>query len=326
MLATLSDAAFDHSDWIFEIKWDGYRAIADLTKNDIELYSRNGLSFKQLYPSIAESLKKIKANVVLDGEIIVFNELGKPDFQKLQQFGELKKGSLVYYVFDCLAVDGKPITDLPLLKRKEIVKKLLPKSDVIRYADHIPEKGIEFFESAKAMDLEGIIAKRASSTYHIGKRTADWLKIKNHNIQEAIIAGFTKPKGSRQYFGALLLAIYEKGQLKYIGHTGTGFSNRTLHDVYQKLKPLEIMKSPFPIKILPNTAVTWVKPELVCNIKFTEITQGGILRHPVFMGLRVDKSAKEADHLEVIPSSKNSIKKTNQKRGAKKSKQKTILS
>jgi bifunctional non-homologous end joining protein LigD len=299
MLATLGNKAFDNSDWIFEIKWDGYRAIAEIRDDDIQLYSRNGLSFKQLYPIIANELSKLKTPAVLDGEIVVFNENNKPDFQQLQQFGELKKGSLIYYVFDCLSIDGKSITTLPLTERKKKLKHLLPKSNIIRYADHVEENGIAFFNAAASNDLEGIIAKRSKSVYHPGKRTKDWLKIKHHNVQEAIIAGYTEPRNSRQYFGALILAITGQQHLKYIGHTGTGFSAKTLSDVYKKLQSLKIPNSPFSTKVPVNSKVTWVKPELVCNIKFTEITQGGILRHPVFMGLRIDKEAKEANRLEL---------------------------
>lgn len=317
MLATLTDDPFDNADWIFEIKWDGYRAIAEVKKSDVALYSRNGLSFLSLYPAIAEALKKIRHDVVLDGEIVVFNESNKPDFQKLQQYGEIRKGTLVYYVFDCLMIDGKPITSQPLLERKRLLKQLLPESPMIRFAEHVAEEGINFFNAAREMDLEGIIAKRALSQYYPGKRSTDWLKIKNHNIQEAIIAGYTEPRGSRTNFGALILAIHEKGKLKYIGHTGTGFNQKTLTDLYKKLQPLKKSTSPFDVKVPVNTPVTWVDPKLVCNIKFTEITQGGILRHPVFMGLRIDKSAAEADHLEsprhMTPARKNTRLKKSKK-------------
>jgi bifunctional non-homologous end joining protein LigD len=309
MLASLTGSSFNDPSWIFEIKWDGYRAIAEITKNKVELYSRNGLSFKQLYPAVVEALKKLKVKVVLDGEIVVFNEQNKPDFQKLQQFGEVKKGSLVYYVFDCLSVDGQSITNLPLIERKQILKELLHENETIRYADHVIENGIEFFSEIRALDIEGVIAKRADSVYHPGKRSPDWLKIKNHNTQEAIIAGYTEPRGSRLYFGALILAIFQDGKLKYIGHTGTGFANRTLLDLHKKLQPLKRVTSPFDSKVPLNARVTWVEPELVCNIKFTEITQGGILRHPVFMGLRIDKSAREANHLDVPIQSRTSTKK-----------------
>jgi bifunctional non-homologous end joining protein LigD len=195
-------------------------------------------------------------------------------------------------------VKGKSILHLPLVERKEIARKLIPESNIIRYADHVDESGIEFFEKAVAMDLEGIIAKRAQSIYVPGKRTGDWLKIKHHNTQEAIIAGFTSPRKSRQYFGALILGIMHHGKLRYIGHTGTGFSDQTLKTVYGKLKPLIRPTSPFEKKITVNSPVTWVEPVWVCNIKYTEMTQEGILRHPVFMGLRVDKKPEEATTLD----------------------------
>ena len=308
MLATLGGEAFNDPDWIYEIKWDGYRAIAEVNKTAVQLYSRNGLSFDTLYPRVSIALSKLKIDAVLDGEIVYINEAGKPDFQKLQQYGETKKGTLLYYVFDCLALNGKSITTLPLIERKKLIQKALPDNDIIKYADHVVGDGAAFFKSAAAMDLEGVIAKRASSLYFPGKRSPDWLKIKHHNIQEAIIAGYTQPRGSRSYFGALILAIMNKGKLKYIGHTGTGFTHDILKSVYDKLQPLKQADSPFEHKVPVNTKVTWVQPKLVCNIKFTEITQAGILRHPVFMGLRLDKAIQEVDHLD-IPAERRPIKK-----------------
>jgi bifunctional non-homologous end joining protein LigD len=313
MLATLGDQPFNDPHWIFEIKWDGYRAIADVNNKAVELYSRNGLSFKLLYPPIAEALQQLDINAVLDGEIVVFNDNNKPDFQRLQQFGELKKGKLVYYVFDCLFVKGKSIQHKPLLERKEILKKLIPKNNIIQFADHVAENGLDFFEGVKAMDLEGMIAKQSSSIYKSGKRSADWLKIKNHNIQEAIIAGYTAPRRSRKYFGALILAIKQENELQYIGHTGTGFTNGTLKNIYEKLQPYVRNRSPFQAKVPVNSPVTWVEPVLVSNIKFSEITQGGILRHPVFMGLRVDKSADETNQIDVARSTKNILKSSGRK-------------
>lgn len=298
MLANIHGLPFDDPEWIFEIKWDGYRAIAETGKN-IRLYSRNGLSFLSLYPKIADELKKIKVTAILDGEIIALNENQKPDFQKLQQYGEQRSLRLIYYVFDCLMVEGKSLLKLPLIERKKIAQQLMPESNVVRYSDHIEGKGVEFFSKAVAMDLEGIIAKRAQSIYLPGKRSPQWLKIKHHNTQEAIIAGFTMPRGGRKYFGALILAILEKGKLKYIGHTGTGFKEDTLKNVYAKLQRLVRTHSPFENKIPVNSDVTWVKPHWVCNVKFTEVTQDGILRHPVFMGLRLDKSPEETTSLEV---------------------------
>jgi bifunctional non-homologous end joining protein LigD len=298
MLASIDEKPFNDPDWIFEIKWDGYRAISEIRSNDILLYSRNGLSFRHLYPAVYNELKKIKDDVVLDGEIVVLNKNNKPDFQKLQQYGDNHALPIKYYVFDCLSYKGKSLSNMPLIERKKIVQQLLPKSEIIQYADHVETNGKDFFEKVTAMDLEGMIAKRASSLYVQGKRTRDWLKIKNHNTQEAIIAGYTAPRNSRPYFGALVLGIMNKGKLTYIGHTGTGFTQEILQKVFQQLQPLRRASSPFDKKIPVNSAVTWVEPQLVCNVKFTEITEEGILRHPVFMGLRIDKSAKEASSLD----------------------------
>jgi len=292
MLAKLHDKVFDNKDWIFEIKWDGYRAVAEINKKGNRLYSRNGLSFENKYPQIYDALKVIKKDVVLDGEIVAFDEKGMPSFQLLQQYGETKV-PLTYYVFDCLYLDGKSLEDRPLLERKEILKELLPESDLIKYCDHVAGKGIAFFDAAKKQKLEGIIAKRADSYYYEGVRTNDWLKIKNVYTEEAIIAGYTEPRGGRKYFGALVLAQYNKGKLEYIGHTGTGFDDVTLKEVYNKLLLIETDKSPFEQKIKVNSQVHWVKPELVCNLKYSEITSDGSRRHPVFMGLRIDKKAKE---------------------------------
>jgi bifunctional non-homologous end joining protein LigD len=293
MLATLTDNPFDDKEWIFEIKWDGYRAVAEVTGGNVKFYSRNGLSFLEKFAVITESLQKIKHNVVLDGEVVLLND-NQPDFQKLQQYEDNYHLPLVYYVFDLLNLDGKDLKTLPLVDRKEILKKLTDKINdpVIRYSDHIEEKGKAFFEMARNKNLEGIIAKKADSEYANGYRSKQWLKIKYQLNREAIIAGYTKPRGSRKHFGALILAQYEKNKLVYIGHTGTGFNQQMLKDLYQKMQPLVIEKSPFSEKIKTNMPVTWLKPNLVCQVNFTEATEDGKLRHPVYMGLREDKNFK----------------------------------
>ena len=299
MMAQLYDKPFDDPNWVFEIKWDGYRAVAEIVSKEVKLYSRNGLSFARLYPKVISELKKIKHDVVLDGEIVVIDKDNRPSFQKLQRYGDHPDLNLIYYVFDCLSYKGKDITDLPLLERKEVIKKVIPKSSpIIRYSDHVEESGEEFFKKVVEADIEGMIAKRSDSVYSIGKRTADWLKVKHHNTQEAIIAGYTAPRGSRGYFGALLLGIRSGNKIKYIGHTGTGFTEKTLKEMHQKLQPHVRKTSPFETKVPVNSAVTWVEPVLVCEVRFAEETDDGILRQPVFMGLRIDKSAREVDHLD----------------------------
>jgi bifunctional non-homologous end joining protein LigD len=293
MLAKLHDEPFDNPDWVFEIKWDGYRAVAEVNKKNIRLYSRNGLSFKEAYPPVFEELKKIKKDVVIDGEIVALDDKGMPRFQLIQQYAQTHDVPICYYVFDCLYVNGKSIEDKPLTERKEILKKLLPASDIIVYCDHVEQQGKKFFKAASRQGLEGIIAKRADSTYSEGVRTSEWLKIKHVITDEAVIAGYTQARNSRKYFGALVLGMYKDGKFIYIGHTGTGFNDASLKEVYNLLQPLKTDKSPFDTKVPANMPVTWVKPKLVCALKYTEVTEGGQRRHPVFLGLRPDKAAKE---------------------------------
>jgi len=295
MLASIGDHPFDNDEWLFEIKWDGYRAVTEWKKGKLKLYSRNGLSFLNKYPIIAKALTALKHDVVLDGEIVVMGDDGQPSFQKLQDYERNPRYPIAYYVFDLLFLHDKDLRDMPLTDRKELLKKLLHplKGNIIRYSDHVEGQGKKFFKHVVKMDFEGMIAKKKDSTYLSGVRTNEWLKIKHHNTTEAVIAGFTEPRGSRKYFGALILGAYNKHGLHYLGHTGTGFTHSGLKELWTQLQPLIVSQSPFNEKIKVNTPVTWVKPELVCQIKFTEQTKDGILRHPVFLGLRDDKTARE---------------------------------
>ncbi len=297
MLASPDTPAFDDPDWLFEIKWDGYRAVAETGGKAVRLYSSNGLSFAEGYPSITEELGKIKRHMVLDGEIVATGADGRADFQMLQHAGSDPDTELVYHVFDLLELNGKDTTGLPLIERKELLLKALPNGKHVKYCDHISARGIDFFAAAQAQDLEGIIAKRKDSVYQKGVRSKAWLKIKNHHSQEVVIGGYTAPRNSRKHFGALLLGVYGKGKLRYVGHTGTGFDARVLKELSAAMKPLERKTSPFAEKVSANSPATWVTPKLVANIKFTEWTRDGHMRHPVFLGLRVDKAA-EAVHKE----------------------------
>lgn len=296
MLAKEIETPFNSKDWVYEIKWDGYRAIAEVDGNGVKLYSRNGNSFNNSYPEIVDALSKMKINAVLDGEIVALNKNGIPSFQLLQNYNY--DHPLIYYVFDLLYINKKKIYSLPLLERKNQLKKLLKKSDFIKYSDHIKEKGIEFYKLAGKQNLEGIIAKRADSEYFQGIRTSNWLKVKHHKSQEAIIVGFTSPNGSRLHFGSLVLAIRDGNKLKYIGQTGTGFNSKTLKEVYELLKPLITKKSSSDELEKINISFTAVKPVLVCEVKFTEITHDGKLRHPVFLRLRDDKKPKDVTGIE----------------------------
>ncbi|MEP6616039.1 MAG: DNA ligase D [Ginsengibacter sp.] len=293
MLAKETSKAFDDKEWLFEIKWDGYRAVAEIDHGAVKLYSRNGLSFENSYPPVVAALRKIMQNAVLDGEIVVINEAGQPEFQLLQHYENNSHRPIQYYVFDLLSVNGQSTCALPLVERKELLKKLIPKSQVVKYSDHIKNSGVHFFEVSGEKNLEGIMAKKMDSEYYPGKRTTEWLKIKHNKTQEAIICGYTSPAGSRKYFGALVLGIRDEGKLKYIGHTGSGFDHKLLNELYQMLQPLVQSESPFDERIKTNMPVTWVKPKLVCEIKFAEVTNDGKLRHPIFLHLREGKTTKE---------------------------------
>lgn len=295
MLAKETDKPFSKEDWIYEIKWDGYRAIAEVNKKEVKLYSRHGNSFLSAYPEVADELSKMKLNAVLDGEVVVLNEQGNPDFHKLQEYGLNKDFPLQYYVFDLLELNGKKLYSTSLIERKKLLAEVIKKNPVIKYSDHVEESGEDFFEVIKEKNLEGIIAKRMDSEYYPGKRTADWLKIKHHKSEEAIITGFTSPRGGRKYFGALVLGTMVNGKLVYAGHTGSGFNAELLKDMYAKLQPLIREKSPFDERVKTNMPVTWVEPKWVCEVKFSEWTSDGKLRHPIFLRLREDKQVKDVN-------------------------------
>ncbi len=319
MLAKESVEVFSDKDWVYEIKWDGYRAIAEIDGTTVSMYSRNGNTFNESYPIVIQELKKLNINAVLDGEIVVLNDKGDPSFQLLQHYDKDSEHPIMFYVFDVLSINETSTTDLPLLERKKLLKKLLKTNAVVKYSDHIEEYGEEFFEIAVKRNLEGIMAKKADSFYHPGTRTKEWLKIKHHHSQEAIIAGFTQPTGSRKYFGALVLGIRDGNELKYVGHTGSGFDQESLKKMSDLLKPLIQKKSPFKEDVKTNMPVTWVKPVLVCEIKYTEFTRDGHMRHPIFLRLRKDKKANEVT-MEAAKPIKKSAKKATVKKAIKKSK------
>ncbi|WP_288448364.1 DNA ligase D [uncultured Chryseobacterium sp.] len=324
MLAKLSEEAFDDKDWLFEIKWDGYRAIADLRKDSPLFYSRNGISFLSKFDKIAQDFDQQQHHMILDGEVVAYNEQGKPDFQLLQQIMDHPEAALVYQVFDLLWLNGHSTEELPLIQRKELLKEALTETDCIKYCDHIPEKGIEFFEQMKKMKLEGMIAKRADSLYIENSRSSDWLKIKFSNTEEVIICGFTEPRGSRESFGALILGKYQDENLIYCGHTGTGFNTSTLKEVYQRLQKLVVRSSPFEKIPKTNMPVTWVRPELVCEIKYSEITKDGIFRHPVFITIREDKSPEDLKGSSFTEKPKEMKSKTSSKKTEVNEKEKEV--
>jgi len=304
MKATLVDAPFDDADWIFEVKWDGYRAIAVIDKNGAELISRNNIPFDKYYP-INQILKGWQVNAVIDGEILVLNDKGLSDFGALQNWRSEADGNLVYYVFDILWYEGKNLMSLPLIQRQAILKEVMPANDDrVRQSKVFPTNGVGFFEAAEKIGLEGIIAKKSNSIYTSDLRSKEWLKIKVQRRQEVIIAGFTKNAGTAKAFSALVLAVYDGNKLHYVGKVGTGFSDKMQKEMMARFKPLITDKSPFdvepdvdkPSRFRPQrmgAKPTWLKPELVGEVAFAEVTSDGIFRQASFKGLRDDKKATD---------------------------------
>jgi bifunctional non-homologous end joining protein LigD len=305
MLATLVAEPFHDPDWIYEVKWDGYRSLAYVNKGKVTLSSRNNKPFTEKYYPITAAMKGWTVDAVLDGEILVIEKDGKANFSALQNWRSEADGHLVYYIFDLLWYEGKNIMELPLSERQAILKEILPTNDDnIRLSQVFTVNGLEFFEAAKKMGLEGIMAKRRDSTYIADNRSKDWLKIKVNQRQEVVIGGFTKNSGSAKQFSSLLLGVYENGKLQYVGKVGTGFTEKMQKEMMQKFKPLITDKIPFtsepdinkPSRFRPNppnATATWLKPSLVCEVSFTEVTGDGVFRHPSFEGMRSDKKATE---------------------------------
>ena len=304
MLATLVDEPSEEEGWLYEVKWDGYRAISYLVNGDVEIRSRNNKSFNKKFYPVFSALQEWGINAVVDGEIVVINEKGEPDFNALQDWRSEADGQLIYYVFDLLWLDGFDLMSVPLATRKEILSTIVPSSSLIRLSENFDVTGKTFFEQADKLGLEGIMAKRADGVYVQETRTKSWLKIKTQQHQEAVIGGFTKNENTSKQFSALLLGVYDKGKLHFIGPVGTGFDTKTQKEIIARLKPLETKDCPFaeepdynkPSRFRPNppkAEVTWVKPEVVAEVVYRAKSKDGSLRHPSFRGLREDKKAKD---------------------------------
>jgi bifunctional non-homologous end joining protein LigD len=292
MLATLTDGPFDDPGWVFEDKFDGFRMVVKIEGGKVTLYSRNGKIISHSYIEVAKALEGVKGNAVIDGELVALDTNGVSHFQLLQN-ALRNEAKLKYCAFDLMFHDGEDLRGLPLLERKKRLRAILPRHKLIAFSRHRKTFGTKFFEEAARQGLEGIMGKREDSKYVSGARTTDWLKIKTSKRQEVVIAGFTAPKRTRPYFGALVLAVHEKNGWRYIGHVGTGFTHKTLEDVHGRLVKLKTAKSPFPSKVKDEAVTTWVKPSLVAEVKFTEWTSSGEMRHPVYLGLRTDKRAED---------------------------------
>jgi DNA ligase D-like protein (predicted ligase) len=299
MLATLTDERFSDSDWIFERKLDGERALVMRNGDQVGLFSRNRKDIGISYPELLEAVASQSCrHFIADGEIVAF--AGRlTSFARLQQRMQLKNAAAIkasrlkvyFYLFDLLYLDKYDLTALPLRSRKNVLQKALSFSDPLRYTTHRNKTGEAFFDQACSKGWEGIIAKRAAAGYQ-QRRSRDWLKFKCAQGQELVVGGFSKPQGSRKGFGALLLGYYQDDKLRYAGRVGTGFDDNQLLDLHRQLQSMTRQSSPFADDVRERD-VTWVKPELVAQIGFTEWTCDNKLRHPRFMGLRRDKTAIE---------------------------------
>ncbi len=301
-LATLSTGVPAGEDWIHELKFDGYRILAHVDEaGKVRLITRNHNDWTARFQVVADAVAKLSvSSTILDGEVVALDAHGVSNFQKLQN--SMKTGdvnSLVYYVFDLPYFNGYDLTAVSLLKRKGLLAAILSAANsandgVVRYSDHIQGQGSDVLQQACRAAMEGIVAKRIDSAYH-EFRSPDWLKVKCLKQQEFVIGGYSKPEGSRVGFGALLLGYYDKDKLVYAGRVGTGFTTQTLKQLTAELKTRKITASPFVGRLTSaeRRGVTWVKPELVGEVEFTEWTSDGRLRHPSFNGLREDKPAQE---------------------------------
>ena len=286
--------------WLYEKKFDGFRAICSIKNGKVELISRNGNKLTKKYPSLIKALKAISQDVVLDGEIVIEDKQNKPYFQLLASGEPIdKKLNLVYYVFDALFLNGVELQSYSLLERKEILQLLFKKieSEQIQLVEPLSLEANKLIAHAEKSHWEGIMAKRADSTYQAGKRSSAWLKVKLRQTQEAIICGYTEPQGGRSKFGALVLGINKPDGLHYIGNCGTGFNEEMLKDLHAEFSKIVSKTKPFPKeeKVAKESQVTWLKPELVCDVYYSEWTADQHLRHPVFKGLRTDKKADQVE-------------------------------
>lgn len=302
MLATLVDVPFDRKGWFFEVKWDGFRALARLQGGGAHLISRNGLSLDERFPEIASALEGSPVDMLLDGEVVAVDPEGRPSFQRLQNHMRRREGILIYYVFDILFLGGYDLRPLPLRRRREFLARFLRVSPEVRLGEAVEDAGLAFFEAVRRKGLEGMIAKDGSSPYRSGVRATEWLKVKTHLRQEAVICGYTAPRGSRERFGALILGVNRNGRLVYAGHTGGGFTRASIDEVYRRLEPLRTGRCPLTPKPRTNMPAQWVRPELLCEVKFTEWTSDGRMRHPIFLGLREDKPAEKVVEEKPLPS------------------------
>jgi bifunctional non-homologous end joining protein LigD len=291
MLAREVREPFSDDHWLYEVKWDGCRAIAELKGDEVRLYSRNGLLLNPTYPGLVAALKSLNLDAVLDGEIVAMDRAGKSNLGLLEQYDGQPSITLCYQVFDLLYKDGHLLEDQPLLWRKQLLKGVLRLNEQVRYCDHVRSSGLALFQKAMLESMEGIMSKRLDSTYHEGMRSPDWLKIKTHRQDEAIIVGYIPPAG--RALGGLILARYEDGRLCGAGRIDNGIGPEWAGLMHKRMRGLTRKTSPLRPAPPVEAGITWLRPSLVCSVRYTELAADGSFRYPVFAGLRMDKDAKE---------------------------------
>jgi bifunctional non-homologous end joining protein LigD len=302
MSVTLSKEPFSDVHWCFEIKLDGFRMLGYVEPGKVKLQSRNLKDYTGKFTQITAALQKWKRSAVIDGEVVMLNDKGHSDFNALQNWRSDVDGPLYYFVFDLLWLDGKDLMKEPLYRRKSVLKSILPKSPIVIYQSEIMTHGIAAYRMAQGEGLEGIVAKRIDSIYRPGVRTKDWLKLKVTQDADFVIVGYTKTEDTAALFSSLILGEYHEGQLRYAGEVGTGFTDKLMKEIFQKLKPAKkcpLVKEPsFKSRWRKKklAVVAWCKPELVCQVSFLERTEAGELRHASFQRLRPDKSPAEVVH------------------------------
>lgn len=291
MAMTLADQPFSHKDWLYEVKWDGYRCMAFCSGNNVELKSRQNTNFNKRFSEIREALQTFNLNAVLDGEIVCLNDDGRANFTAL--ISGSNTGSIVYYIFDLLWWNGYDLQNTPLHERRKILKVLLPKSDIIRFSDHVAGKGVELFDLAQAHQIEGIVAKHKDSTYSPGARSKQWLKIKTAQVIPAVVAGYVIDRDTSS-LSALIIGRQERKKYKYIGVVKAGVGPKTIKKILTKgQRTTRSIFSPIP-KVnrrgvfrepIKNPKVVWLKPQFKCEVKFLELDFTGEMRRASFKGL-----------------------------------------
>ncbi|MDX1504018.1 MAG: non-homologous end-joining DNA ligase, partial [Thermoanaerobaculia bacterium] len=316
MLARLADTPFSDPDWLFELKYDGYRVLASLDRGDggrpvIRLAYRSGRDATAVYPDLVRALSALPfSHLVLDGEVVVLDEEARPSFSLLQQRARLtnprdaERASValpaVLFCFDLLGFGDRDLRPLPLVERKELLRDVVPRAGPVRFADHLPERGEELYEQVRGVGVEGIVAKRADSPYR-GGRSPHWLKVRAERTGDFAVVGYTLPQGARPGFGALHLAALHGPRLVYAGRVGSGFSEKQLEEIRARLDTSRVAEPRFDDPPPRSSAHRWVEPQLVAEVKYTEYTADDLLRHPVFVRLRTDKRIEDCTRDDVPP-------------------------